>query len=195
MFERSRARFARSATIAARSTAACSSGVSAWPITIRSGAFVSFVDFHRPGEYEPRIVPSTSAAACSGSGTGSDSSSSQTSVPPTRESAWAVAERPCEARRRRPPRASRPRGDDARRLELAVQVEEDYLTAFAAQLAALAEATEAAAELLVDDLGAVAAQWLRHGKRERIRAGPPRQRDLHLGHRRAMVTVQARSAA
>ena len=47
--------------------------------------------FQRPGEYAPRIVPSTSAAACSGSGTGRVSSSSQRIVPPMRSTLCAAA--------------------------------------------------------------------------------------------------------
>ena len=43
------------------------------------------------------------------------------------------------------------RGNEARRLELAVQVEEDGLAALAPQLAALVELREPAAELVVDD--------------------------------------------
>jgi hypothetical protein len=49
-------------------------------------------------------------------------------------------------------------------------VEENRLTPLAAQLTALTELPEPAAELLVDDLGAVAAQWLRHRQSKCVRA-------------------------
>ena len=61
-------------------------------------------------------------------------------------------------------------GNEARRLELAVQVEENRLATLAAQLTALAELREPAAELLVDDLRAVAAQRLRHRQSKCVRA-------------------------
>ncbi len=60
-------------------------------------------------------------------------------------------------------------GDEPRRRELAVEVEEDGLALLAAQLAALAEPRELAAELLVDDPGAFAAERLCHRQRQRVR--------------------------
>ena len=77
--------------------------------------------------------------------------------------------------------------DEARCLELAVEVEDDRLATLAAQLAALAEPREPAAELLVDDLRAVAAQRLRNRQRKCVRARLSRERDLDLRHRSAMV--------
>src|SRR5579864_8421325 len=93
MFARSRARFVRSANSAARSAASRRSCVSKCPTTMWSIVFgrpFSCV-FHRPGEYPPMIVPSTSAAAWSARGTASRSSSCQQSVPPTRASSFAAA--------------------------------------------------------------------------------------------------------
>src|SRR5581483_3973798 len=84
------------------------------------------------------------------------------------------------------------RGDETRSLELAVQVEEDGFAAVASQVAALAEATEPAAELVVDDGGAVAAQRLGDRQRQCVRVGLSRQRDLDLRHRSAMVSVSCR---
>ena len=84
-----------------------------------------------------------------------------------------------------------PGGDEARRLELAGEVEEDGLSALAAQLAALLEPGETAAELLVDDPRALAAGGLRDGQGERVRrlgAGEP-DGDC-CQHRRAMLSLR-----
>ena len=70
-------------------------------------------------------------------------------------------------------------------------MEEDGLAALAAQLAALAELREPAAELLVDDLRAVAAQRLRYRQSKCVRARLSRERDLDLRHRSAMVSLRA----
>ena len=81
------------------------------------------------------------------------------------------------------------RRDQARRLELAVEVEEDRLATLAAQLAALGESREPSAELAVKDLRTVAAKRLCHQQRQGIRARLPGEGDLDLGHRSAMVTL------
>ena len=71
-------------------------------------------------------------------------------------------------------------GDDARRRELAVGVQDERLAARAAQLARAGEGCEAAAELVVEDTGAVAAAVGRvcDGDGERVHRRLPRRRDL-----------------
>ncbi len=73
-------------------------------------------------------------------------------------------------------------GDEARRLELAVEVEDDRLAALAPQLSALSELRESAAEPVVDDLRAVAAQRLGHGKGKRVCFRLPWKGDLDRRH-------------
>ncbi len=74
------------------------------------------------------------------------------------------------------------RRDEARRLELAVEVEENRLAALAPQLSALFELPESAAELVVDDSRALAAQRLGHGKGKRVCFRLPRKGDLDRRH-------------
>ena len=71
-------------------------------------------------------------------------------------------------------------------------MEENRLATLAAQLTALAELREPAAELLVDDLRAVAAQRLCHRQSECVRVRLSRKRDLDLRHRGAMVSLRRR---
>jgi putative sterol carrier protein len=69
-------------------------------------------------------------------------------------------------------------------------VQEKSLALLAAQVAALAEPRQAAAELLVDDRGALPAQRLGHGHGERIGLSLARERDLHLRHSGAMLAAR-----
>ena len=68
--------------------------------------------------------------------------------------------------------------DEARRVEVAVRVQEQRFAEIASQLAALGKLRKPAAELLVDDAGAFAAERLRDRNGQRVDLRLPRKGDL-----------------
>ena len=173
---------------AARSAASRSSGVSAWPITIRSigaRALVGVLRLPLPGRVaaEDRAFDERARLLRRARAGGSRRAASRGCRRRGRATARRRLPR-CGTRRVDLVALAEPGRDDARCVELAVRVQEQRLAAVAAELAALGEPAQEAAELLVDDPRALAGERARDRDRERVDARLAREGDLDVARPR-----------